>query len=205
MLAQTKRQFSRAPVTVNPVGIALACVGALLAVIAIFLPLADTTSFPAGVKGNTIIQADSGGALLFVALAIAVLGATYRYHATGRTNWGVPFLGVIVVAAAIATGNNEDLFALYGVDPLTGTTDFTSSVVADPAIALYVTGAGGVFMFIGGWIMRRGSTAIDIADEVAVEDATLKRCPECAESVQDAARVCRFCGHRFDGAPTIPD
>ena len=26
-----------------------------------------------------------------------------------------------------------------------------------------------------------------------------KPCPECAEQVQKAARVCRFCGHRFDG------
>jgi hypothetical protein len=29
----------------------------------------------------------------------------------------------------------------------------------------------------------------------------VKRCPECAETVLAAARVCRFCGHRFtDGA-----
>jgi hypothetical protein len=25
-----------------------------------------------------------------------------------------------------------------------------------------------------------------------------KTCPECAEQVQQAARVCRFCGHRFE-------
>jgi len=30
-----------------------------------------------------------------------------------------------------------------------------------------------------------------------------KTCPECAEHVQKAARVCRFCGHRFE--PDVPD
>ena len=36
----------------------------------------------------------------------------------------------------------------------------------------------------------------------------MKTCPDCAEEVKEAARVCRFCGYRFDepmGAPTPPD
>lgn len=40
---------------------------------------------------------------------------------------------------------------------------------------------------------------------IGQEQATLKKCPDCAESVQGAAKVCRFCGYRFEpqlsGAP----
>lgn len=34
------------------------------------------------------------------------------------------------------------------------------------------------------------------------QTAETKVCPECAESVKAEARVCRFCGYRFDGAPS---
>jgi hypothetical protein len=29
-------------------------------------------------------------------------------------------------------------------------------------------------------------------------DTRVKRCPDCAENVRSAARVCRYCGHRFE-------
>jgi hypothetical protein len=32
----------------------------------------------------------------------------------------------------------------------------------------------------------------------------MKQCPDCAEMVLEAARKCRFCGYRFDGAEPAP-
>jgi predicted amidophosphoribosyltransferase len=32
-------------------------------------------------------------------------------------------------------------------------------------------------------------------------DIAMKLCPDCAESVQPAARICRFCGYEFARPP----
>lgn len=36
---------------------------------------------------------------------------------------------------------------------------------------------------------------------MALEPDSGKRCPDCAEPVREQARVCRFCGYRFDAPP----
>ena len=42
--------------------------------------------------------------------------------------------------------------------------------------------------------------AVTKADPGPSEEPDTKQCPECAETIKAAARVCRFCRHRFDGA-----
>jgi 4-amino-4-deoxy-L-arabinose transferase-like glycosyltransferase len=37
------------------------------------------------------------------------------------------------------------------------------------------------------------------------ETTGTRRCPECAEFVQEAARVCRFCGHRLAPPLRVPE
>lgn len=37
-----------------------------------------------------------------------------------------------------------------------------------------------------------------------MDEAESKTCPDCAETVKGAAKVCRFCGHRFDANRQSP-
>jgi Domain of unknown function (DUF4190)/Uncharacterised protein family UPF0547 len=42
-----------------------------------------------------------------------------------------------------------------------------------------------------------------VAETPEIHEDGTKTCPQCAERVQGAALVCRFCGHRFDGQPGV--
>ena len=84
--------------------------------------------------------------------------------------------------------------------------DQMSSVVGaqkgSPGIGVYLAGVGALLMIIGGLELTRRrapraeSAASGDGDPTAEGDT--KTCPECAESVKAAARVCRYCGYRFD-------
>lgn len=55
---------------------------------------------------------------------------------------------------------------------------------------------GLVCVFVGLVAGRRvAGVAVDVVSRLR---ARRKRCPNCAETVPAAARVCRYCGHSFD-------
>lgn len=65
----------------NPVALALAGLGAALAVIGVFLPRADSKTFIT-VANNTLIQSTDGW--IIIALAVGILGAAYAAYSKRR-------------------------------------------------------------------------------------------------------------------------
>jgi hypothetical protein len=178
---------------IDPAGLAVALLGSLAALIAVFLPRVESPAF-LRIEHNTLIQ--SGDGYWIVGFAIALAAAAYRARSTGVRAFSPYVFGCLILAIAIYEGTNEGSLTLSRIslsgDPVGGT------VKASPAIGIYLAGIGGALGIIGTWRMRRDSPR---AVPEPVTEPT-KRCPDCAETIMAAANVCRYCGRRFDGTAT---
>ena len=87
---------------VDPVGIAIALLGAVAVFVSVFLPLVEATTTFGGVSQNTLIQ--NGDGWLLVGLALGIVGSTYTAARKGQSSgWAVVILGGIAVAVAVPT------------------------------------------------------------------------------------------------------
>jgi hypothetical protein len=176
--------------TVNPVGIGLAVLGGVLLVVSVFLPLDEPSSVFERIQENTLIQHE--GWMLIVLGATIVLAAA----SSNPKSIAVCILSVIAGGLIVYTGLDKSLRTLYPIGS-GGEAEATGKGTVVPlGLAIYVAGAGAVLAFAGGLTTfpRR---------KVAAEET--QRCPECAETILAAARVCKHCGahlaERFPPAP----
>lgn len=181
---------------VSQMGFALVCVGAIGMAVAAFLPYAETTGFQR-IAENTLIQQQGGWALLIFALG--AFGSAYRKYSLGRPGWAPSVWGLLALGIAIWIGTDKSLRTLYPVGSNGEANTSLPGTVAGVGIGVYVAGAAGAITAWGGVQMAKARIAAPAP--VAVDEPTM-RCPECAETVLAAARVCKHCGHRFaDAAP----
>lgn len=115
-------------------------------------------------------------------------------------------LGVIAIAVAIYHGTDEDSLTLCPVTPggrgLDALLDERDCSKASPAAGIYLAGIGGLLAAAGGFQMRNAPGR----REGSGGPEPTKVCPDCAETVLAAARVCRYCGHNFgEAGDTFPD
>jgi hypothetical protein len=191
----SRAEALRVRYAINPAGVALACVGALIMAIAAFLPLDEPASRLTSVQENALIH---HGGWVFLALGAGIGVNAYRQYSAGRLRWTVVVLGVIALALAIWMGADKGNRTLVEVG--CGSSRFfpenCKGEVVPLGLAIYVAGAGACAAILGGWIMRQSPSG-----DTQAARQTLKRCPDCAETIQAAARVCKHCGRRFDDAP----
>ena len=200
-------EIERERFAVNPLGIGLVVLGAAVAILALFLPAAEIPARFSEVKSNSLIQGQTGSFWLIL-VALGAAGAAFRAHLQESRGWAPIVLGAIPLIAAVVFGaSHSEVLTLYPLDRSGNAFPSASPIYADPGIGMYVLGLSGALMIVGGiWIRsseKIGDQTEDVAEAAASSDT--KVCPDCAETVQGAARLCRYCGHRFETAEVSSD
>ena len=177
---------------ISPVAAGTAAVGGALLALASFLPLDQPSGAFARVQSNTLIQHGYWWVLIGGA---AIVLAALRAFTTGKRSetTSVLVLGLIAAVLVIFAAQDTSLRTLYPIG-VGGEPDASAQGTVVPlGIAIYVAGAGVLLALIGGWTMRQTTIAVP-----TVKPEATTHCPECAETILAAARVCRYCGHRLD-------
>ena len=130
----------------NRAGVALALAGAVLLIVAAFLPRVETPRF-ARIEGNTLAQGPGGW--WFVALPAFICVSIALVMRFKHRTKAVLAIGVWAIVMAVSDGTGERL-------DLRGTGPSNQGVVqrGSPGAGIYLAGAGGVLAAIGGaWIL----------------------------------------------------
>jgi hypothetical protein len=152
------------PANVSPVSLGLALAGALVMLIAIFLPRVESPRSFARIADNTLIQ--TGGGWWFVGLAVAIgTAAWYAYRSNSRAA-GTLVLGVIAIGVAVYYGKSHGSLTLC---PIGATEETAACETASPGVGIYAAGVGGLLAAIGGLGIWRAPAADETVD--AVDDA----------------------------------
>jgi hypothetical protein len=179
---------------ISPIAAGTAAVGGVLLALASFLPLDQPSGAFERVQSNTLIQHGYWWVLIGAA---AVVLAALRAHTTGKRGetTSVLILGVIAAVLVIYAAQDTSLRTLYPIGANGEPEASATGTVVPLGIAIYVAGAGVLLALLGGWTMRQTAAAVPTSEPEATT-----RCPECAETILAAARVCRYCGHRLESA-----
>jgi peptidoglycan/LPS O-acetylase OafA/YrhL len=185
--AAAAEEADRVDETVEPNVVALSATvgGAILGIVAVFLPALESETF-SEIKQNALIQKGTG--FFVVGVCLALLGTAYRVYQSRTKSWAVSWAGVILIAAAVFAGTGKRV-------ELEGTNIIGETITekASPGIGIYAVGVAGAIALFAGYAIATNRGTLALGD-----DRKTKICPDCAETVLAAARKCKHCGHEFD-------
>lgn len=181
------------PIEPNVAALGLGTLAGLLAVVAVFLPQLESSTF-ARIESNSMIQ--NGDGWLVLLFAVGVFAGVYRAYAGKIRTWAVAVFGLLILGVAIYDGTGSRTELHSAVEVFGKTVNDKGSA----GVGIYAAGAAGVLAMLAGLNLARGGTMLDAKQ--ATEET--KVCPDCAETVLAAARICKHCGHEFEPAPPPP-
>lgn len=169
-------------------GLALAGCGALLALSTLLAWLED--------EGESVtaweLASWSDAVLVLLAIAAVLVGLMLTNpNSAARLSGGGRGLGMVVLLAAMAIASI--ILIWHPLD---------AGAEADELSEVYEVFSTGAYMALaataGAAIV--GLFLIVTPTAPSASDLNTKTCPDCAELIKSEAKVCRFCGHRFEGA-----
>lgn len=139
--------------TANLIPFGIACLGTVVAVVAVFLPRLESVGF-AKIAENSLIQ--NGDGVLPLILAAAALAMSFAMRKATSRNVLVVLLGIAIVGFAVYNGTGERLL-LESIGPLGD----GSTVEGDPGIGLWALGIAGAIIAASGLIRPSSGSAQD--------------------------------------------
>lgn len=171
-------------------GVFAAIAGGLI-ILGSFLPWATVQS---GFGSFSRSGMDGGDGIFTVALGILTLVIGIARVAA----FAVPsFLQRSTIVTGILTGVGVIYEHVDISDRISRISEDTEGIAtASIGSGIWTLYVGAVLAIVAGFILR-GSKSTPARQASEVDDKDTKTCPQCAERVKAAARVCRFCGHQF--------
>lgn len=141
-------------ISVNPIALGIALFGAVLMIVALFLPYVDSDA-----RNNSLAQNQDW--VLYLPLAVIIAIAGYRAYSAGTKTFAVIACGVLAIYWAIDYGHlDSENLTLYPTDDDGNVVEGSEGTEYDPGIGYYVAGIGGALAVIGGFLMRRDDQTV---------------------------------------------
>lgn len=165
----------------NPIALAVAIIGTAVVIVGLFLPANENPGFT-NVEKDTLIQQGLvvGTVIIFGVLFAIDLARSYQRHRRPSW-WGLVFpIAVFASTARLLKGST-----LYPI--MNGKADTSQP-------GTHAAAGTGVYVVLAGAVI----TAVGLAALRLWPGREMRQCPACAELVLAEAKVCRYCGHRFE-------
>lgn len=174
----------------NPVGAAVALLGAILGLVGSFTSVHQYGIVP--IQKNSYIA--EGYWWILLASVILGIGAAYLLIGQARTgSWKL-----VIPSLAVIGGGVIGLSHHFQQLEITAT---GQTFQGTPGIGVYLTLVGGIMGVVGAAIYN---SAWHPWPAPSWERRPTKQCPDCAETILLDANVCKHCGYRF-GARESPE